>query len=271
MTLYDRDFNYITDEEKLLWEELKEQEKIKVNGKPSDIIRKSLYTQYPAAVRHNLSLFPNNFVDSVELRSKSESLKSKLQDFIILLENLQTTERQILNFIKDQNAYFIIGSILKKNYRFGHHSLFIFPEFKLSPNFQVDYLIVGKNSDGYHFVFVELENPYGKITISDGSFGETIRKGIKQIDDWEIWLEENFAHLRLVFEQALSKTEILPKEFTVFDKTRIHFVVLAGRRKDFNDKTYRLQRSNLEQRKLQIFHYDNIVDFADETIGTHSY
>lgn len=271
MTLYDRDFNSITDKEKSLWEELKEQEKVFVNGKPSDIIRKSLYTQYPVAVRHNLSLFPNNFVDSVELRSESESLKLKLQEFGILLENTQTTERQILNFIKDKKAYFLIGSILKSNYRFGHHSLFIFPEFKLPPNFQVDYLIIGKNSDGHHFIFVELENPYGQITISDGSYGETIRKGIKQIDDWEIWLEENFSHLRLVFEQALGKTENLPKEFTVFDKTRMHYVVVAGRRKDYNDKTYRLQRSNLEQRKLQVFHYDNIIDFANETIGTHSY
>lgn len=271
MTLYDRDFNIITDEENLLWEKLKEQEKVVLNGKPSDLIRKSLYTKYPVAVRHFLSLFPNNLLDSVELRSESESLKNKLKDFNILIENPQTTERQILNFIKDKKAYFLIGAILKSNYRFGHHSLFIFPEFRLPPNFQVDYLIIGENSDGHHFVFVELENPYGQITISDGSYGETIRKGVKQIDDWEIWLEESFSHLRLVFEQALSKTEKLPREFTVFDKTRMHYVVVAGRRNDYNDKTYRLRRSNLEQRKLQVFHYDNLVDFATETIGTHSY
>jgi len=271
MKLYDRDFNSITHEENLLWEELKEQEKVVVNGKPSEFIKKSLYTKYPVAVRHFLSLFPNNLVDSVELRSESESLKNKLQYFSILLDNTSTTERQILNFIKDEKAHFLIGAILKSNYRFGHHSLFIFPEFKLPPNFQVDYLIIGKNSDGHHFVFVELENPYGQITISGGSYGETIRKGIKQIDDWEIWLEENFSHLRLVFEQALSKTEKLPKEFSIFDKTRMHYVVVAGRRNDYNEKTYRLQRSNLEQRKLQVFHYDNLVDFAKETIGTHSY
>jgi hypothetical protein len=271
MTLYDRDFNFITDEEKLLWEKLKEQEKVSVNGNASNIIRKSLYRQYPVAVRHNLSLFPNNFIDSVELRNESESLINKLQEFHLLLDNAKITERQILNFIKEKKAYFIIASILKSNYRFGHHSLFIFPEFKLPPNFQVDYLIIGENSDGYHFVFVELENPFGQITLNDGSYGETIRKGIKQIDDWEIWIEENFSHLRLVFDQALSKNSKLPKEFTVFDKTRMHYVVLAGRRKDYNDKTYRLQRSNLEQRKLQVFHYDNLIDFASESIGSHSY
>jgi hypothetical protein len=271
MTLYERNFNTITDEENLLWEEIKEQEKVVVNGQPSDIIRKSLYSNYPGAVRHFLSLFPNNHLDSVELRTEIKILNEKLKSFNILLDSKQITERHILNFIKDENAHFIIGSILKSNYRFGHHSLFIFPEYKLPPNYQVDYLIVGKNSDGYHFVFVELENPYGQITISDGSYGETIRKGIKQIEDWEIWLESNFSTLRLVFEQSLKKTEKLPNEFTVFDKTRMHFVVVAGRRTDYNEKTYRLQRNNLEQRKLQVFHYDNLVDFATETIGTHTY
>jgi len=270
MTLYDRNFDSITEEELLIWKELKEQGNV-INGHQSDSIRKSLYRKYPVAVRHFLSIFPNNFLDAVELTSESESLKSKLEEFRLLLDNSATTEHDILKFIKVKKAYFLIGSILKSNYRFGHHASYIFPEFMLPPNFKVDYLIIGKNSDGHHFVFVELENPYGQITISDGSFGDTIRKGIKQIDDWEFWLEANFSNLRLVFEQALGRNEPLPKEFTVFDKTRIHFVVVAGRRNNFNEKTYRLQRANLEQRKLQIFHYDNIIDFTTEAIGTATY
>jgi len=271
MKLHERDYKSITEEENLLWEALKEKEKVEINGEISSLIKKTFAGSYPVAVRHFLSLFPNNHLDGYELRNEIKSLESKLSDFEILLENNQITERQILNFIKDKNAYFIIGAILKSNYRFGHHSTFIFPEFKLPPSYQVDYLIVGKNSDGYHFVFIELENPYGQITLKDGSYGEPIRKGIKQIDDWEIWLEENFSHLRLVFEQALNKTEKLPKEFTVFDKTRMHYVVVAGRRADYNERTYRLQRKNLEERKLQVFHYDNIIDFAKQVIGASSY
>lgn len=271
MKLYDRDFKTVTQEEEILWDQLKEQEKVFVNGKLSNSIKKSLYTKYPVAVRHYLSLFPNNFIDSVELKNDSESLEIKLQNFKIFIDNSKTTEQQILNFIRDKKAHFLIAAILKSNYRFGHHALFIFPEFKLPPNFEVDYLIIGENSNGHHFVFVELENPYKNITISDGSYGETIRKGIKQIEDWELWLEENFSSLRTVFEQSLGFNNKLPREFTVFDKTRIHFVVVAGRRADYTDKTYRLQRNNLEQRKLQTFHYDNIIDFATEAIGTYTY
>ncbi len=271
MKLNERDFKLITHEENLVWKEILEQEKVFINGQLSNLIKKSLFGSYPLAVRHFLSLFPNNHLDNYELTCESESLENKLFNFKSLLDNTQITERQILNFIKGENAYFIIGSILKRNFRFGHHATFVFPEFKLPPNYQVDYLIVGKNSDGYHFVFVELENPYGVITLKDGTYGEAIRKGIKQVDDWEMWLEENFSNLRLVFEQALNVKEKLPKEFSVFDKTRMHFVVVAGRRSDYKEKTYRLQRKNLEERKLYVFHYDNIVDFATSIIGSPSY
>ena len=98
----------------------------------------------------------------------------------MLLDN-SATEREILNFIRDKQAYFIIASILKGfHYRFGHHNAFAFKEFELPPNYLVDYLLVGKNSGGYEFVFIELENATGQITNNDGEFGTTIRKGIKQ-------------------------------------------------------------------------------------------
>jgi hypothetical protein len=270
MKLYDRDFNDISEDEKKEWEAIKEKEKVIIDGKSSELIKNNLYSHYPKAVRHFLSLFPNNHLDAIELKNEAGILEAKLKEFIKVIDNINCSERDILNWVKNEKGHFIIGSLLK-NYQFGHHSIYVFPEFKLPPNYQVDFLIIGKNSDGHHFVFVELENTYGKITMGDGSFGETIRKGINQIDDWEKWLEENFSHLRLVFEGALGKSESLPKEFTVFDKSRIHFVVVGGRRTDYDEKTYRLRRTNLEQRKLQILHYDNLIDLANETIGGYTY
>ncbi len=270
MKLYDTDFHKISEEDRKLWEQLKEKEIIYLGGKPT-AIRKSLYRDYPKSVRHNLSLFPNNFIDAVDLLQTKEQLTKTLKKFEDLLNQEDTAERAILNFIRDNNAYFIIGSILKNNYTFGHHALFLFPEFKMPPNYQADYLLVGENSAGHHFVFVELENPYGNITLQDGSYGTTIRKGIKQIEDWEIWLEQNFSNLKLVFEGLQNNKLILPKEFRDFDKTRVHFVVVAGRRNDYSERTYRQRRNNLEQRKLFVIHYDNLIDFSEKTIGTTTY
>lgn len=267
MKIYDDDFQKIPDVDMQLWKILEKKEF--VHG--SHFIKKSLYKEYPKSVRHHLSLFPNNFLDAVDLSKSRERLKKTLVDFDKLLNDINTTERKILNFIKENRAYFIIGSILKNNYLFGHHSLFIFPEFPLTPNYQVDYLLVGKNSYGFHFVFVELENPYCNITLQDGSYGNTIRKGLNQVADWKIWLEANFHHLRLIFEEYKNKTITVPKEFSIFDETRIHFAVVAGRRTDYNDKTYRFRREYLQNEKINVIHYDNLLDYSNETIGTFSY
>jgi hypothetical protein len=268
MKIYEEDFQVISDENRQLWEQLKEREI--VHGSP--IIRRSLYEEYPKSVRHHLSLFPNNLLDRVDLPKSKKQLIEILADFAkLLINNTNTTERNILNFIKENKAYFIIGSILTNNYSFGHHRLFIFPEFLLAPNYVVDYLLVGENSNGYHFVFVELENPHQYITCQDGSYGTTIRKGLNQIADWKTWLEANFHHLRLVFEKHQNQTKTLPKEFSVFDETRIHFVVVAGRRLDYNDKTYRLRRENLQNEKINVIHYDNLLDYSNKTVETSTY
>lgn len=270
MKLYKNDYSTISAADRIVWEDLRAKEIVYRDGKPTSL-RKSLYSDYPKSVRHFISLFPNNFIDAADLTKSSKQLNTTLTQFETLLNNTATTERDLLNFIRVNEAYFIIGSLLKNNYTFGHHGLYVFPEFKMPPNYQSDYLLVGKNSDGYHFVFVELENPYGDITLQDGSYGSTLRKGLKQIEDWEIWIEQNFSNLKLVFEGLQNKNDVLPKEFRDFDKTRVHFVVVAGRRKDYSERTYRQRRNNLEQRKLLVLHYDNLIDYTKATIGTSTY
>jgi hypothetical protein len=269
MALFERDYKNITKEEQKNWDKVKEEEVVKLNGKKSKF-RKSLYHKYPKAVKHYLSLFPNQFLDPTDLTKDQTRLIKILSKFDQLLSDKKTTEQDVLNFIREESAYFIVDSILKRNYQFGHHSLYLFPEFQLSASYKADYVLVGQNSDGYHFVFIEFENPFGNITRKDGSFGETIRKGIIQIDDWELWLEENFSHLRTIFEKELGDST-LPREFSVFDKSRVHFVVVAGKREDYTKKTYRLRRQHSEQRKILVIHYDNLIDYTNQVIGDSTY
>ncbi len=270
MKLYEIDYRTVTTEDRMIWEKLKKDETVYNNDRPS-IIRKSRYRDYPKAVRHYLSLFPNNFLDVIDLMNSRKLLNNILNKFDTLIDDISKNERDIQKFIKDNRAWFIIASILKNNYPFGNHAIFIFPEFQLPPDYKVDYLLVGKNSDGYHFVFVELEAPYGRITCNNGSYGNSLRKGITQIDNWECWIEQNFSSLKLVFQGLTNKDIVLPNEFRDFDKTRVHYLVIAGRRTDFNERTYRKKRLDLEQRKLLIIHYDNLIDFAREYITPHSY
>lgn len=269
MKIYERDYTILTEEEKRDWESVKQREIIYFNGKPSSI-RHNLFREYPKAARHFLSLFPNNYLDIEDLQNE-KSLNELNETYLLAIKKPDVNERALMQFIKKNKAYFIIASILKGNYNFGHHDAFNIPEFMLGNSYKVDYLLIGKSSGGYEFVFVELEKPYGNITIGNGELGDVFRKGLKQIGDWEQWLEANYMSLNETYSRYKHPDMILGDEFRNYDRTRMHFAVVAGRRADFIDKTYRLKRKMKEDQKITLFHYDNLYDSTRKIIGQPSY
>lgn len=268
MKLFDRNYCVLTKKEKHDWDILKEKEIVYVNGEPS-LMRKSYFLKYPKAVRHYLSLFPNNYLDIVDLK-EVDILTEKISAFNILLSKKTITERKILNFIKKCNSYFIIGSILKNYYHFGHHDTFIFPEFMLGNSHKVDYLLIGSSSDGYQFVMVELEKPEGRITTKKNELGDVFRKGVTQIETWNRWIEAHFVSLCETFDKHKNANLPLSEEFTKYDSTRFNFCVIAGRRNHFNSSIYRLKRE-YKGRKVTLLHYDNLIDSAKNIIGKSTY
>lgn len=270
--LYERDYRILTEEEKKIYAKV-ESAFEKARNKNSGISIKALdsyYNKLPIAALHYQQLFPNNYLSTNSLFDKLQ-LETTANEFKDLLNN-SASEREILNFINTRKAFYIIASIFKGyHYDFGHHKAFAFKEFELPANYIVDYLLVGKNSGGYEFIFVELESPSGQITKKDGGFGATIKKGIKQVTDWDIWFEANYSSLRLVYDKYLGNTEELPREFHELDKSRIHYVVIAGRRTDFNKKTYQLKRRLLKQNNILLLHYDNLLDSTSFLLKTRNY
>lgn len=266
MKIYHRDYSVLTSEEVAEWETLKEQEKsIPLGG---NWIVKSLNGSYPKAVRHFMSLFPNNHLDTVDLRD-GETLAKLSSAFLNELNKPHVNEADVLKFIKESGAYPIIASILKAHYSFGHHDAFIIPEFELGNSYRVDYLLVGRSSGGYEFTFVELEHPTKDITTKDGELGSAFRKGIKQVRDWKQYLESSYPSLRETFEKYRHPDKQLPDEFTLYDSSRMHFVVIAGRRTNFKSGTYRIGRERAHEVKL--LHYDNLYDYAVDLVGQLTY
>lgn len=267
MKIYDRDYNYLTEQEVREWEILKEKEIIQRVGELK--IRKSLYREYPFAVRRKMSLFPNSHLDIVELQEE-ERLLMLIESYSKLLDNPLTNERNILNWLRKERAYFIIASIMKSYYSFGHHDAFIIPEFQLGNSYQVDYLLIGRSSGGYEIIFIELENPIKKATLSSGHLGENFRKGLNQVSDWNSWLEGNFNSIYETFSKYKNNDYTLPVEFLKYDSSRIHFVVVAGRREHFNEKTYEIKRQKLKEGIL-LLHYDNLYDMSKKLINEATY
>lgn len=273
--MYRRDFRILTEEEAKIRDKyflsLKNQGWKFVSN--DDFKRlMEIHDQYPA-IGYNLSLFPNNRIIQEYLDGCFENPNPQaiLNSFISLIDNLETTERHVLNFIKNNFAYFIPASIAKDYANWGHHELYVFPEFPLGTNYKVDYLVLGNNSEGYHLMFVEFENPYDNITTKDGEFGVTLRKGLSQITDWQYWLEKNFSHLKSVFEKSKSDHYRLPDELFEYDSTRITLALVGGRRDDFSTKTYLLRRKHLQKDRTVILHYDNIINLAQSMIDSDGF
>lgn len=258
MKIYDRDYYLLTPQEKTEWENLKEKEIVKESSIGNLVVRKSLYRDYPVAARHFISLFPNNHLDIMDLKQE-DMLNNLIDRFEEYLSKSEINERGILNWIRENTAYFIIASLFKAEYNFGHHDAFIFPEFQLGNSYQVDYLLVGKNSGGYEFIFIELEHPTKNITIKDGHLGDAFRKGERQVSDWKIWLESNFSSITETFMKYKSPNQNLPMEFLKYDSTRMHFVAIAGKRSNFTERTYQLKRQKRKSEDILFLHYDNLM------------
>ena len=268
MNLYQRDYRKLNKKEEEDWHSLKAKECV---GKLGRIpVTKSLFREYPKAARHYISIFPNNYLDVVELKEE-ERLQRLIKGFEALLNSNKINERAACNFINENQAFFIVASILESYYHFGHHETYLFREFQLGISLKVDYLIVGKGSGGWEFVFVELESPSGNITLKGGDLGSSFRKGEKQVEDWDRWLEAHFPSLKETFDKHKKDGFVLPEEFTILDKSRIHYVIVAGRRSDFQDKTYRISRKKLRDEKCLILHYDNLLDSSRRIIGAETY
>lgn len=266
MKLSDRDFNHLTEKEIRDWESIKQKEIVRIGN--SDF-RKSCYHEYPEAVRHYLSLFPNNHLD-VLLLKEEQRLRKQIREFSRLLNSSSSGEREILNHIQKTKAYFIVGSVLSE-YHFGHHDAYIFPEFMLGTSYRVDYLVIGRSSGGNEFIFIEFEDSDGRITRKNGDFGDVIKKGISQVGDWDEWIDANFQNLSESFNSLKNTQKSLPDEFYKLDKSRIHYAIVAGRRTHYTEKTYRLRRKEKEQRKITLLHYDNLIDLSTNTIGKNTF
>src|SRR4030066_943747 len=100
MNLYERDFTKLTPEEDGAWRVVKEKEQEHVSGEWAELGAKmNLFRDYPKAARHFDSLFPNNYLDIVELEDEC-NLQKKVEAFVNLLGSDEVNERIILNHIK---------------------------------------------------------------------------------------------------------------------------------------------------------------------------
>ena len=128
--------------------------------------------------------------------------------------------------------------------------------------FYADYLVIGKKSGGYEFIFIELEAPNKSTTIKNGYEGLATRSGLNQINDWKYQIESDFASITKELEKYCNNKMRLPQEFIHYDSTRMHYMVIVGLRSDFKEETYRLRRQKARDDGIDMYHYDNLIDLS---------
>ena len=107
---------------------------------------------------HKRSLYPNNYLHLLEYKKLDlDEEADKYHDIIYNANN----EQEIQQYIKLNHKWFIPGSIFL-DYNFGHHDAYPFPEQKLGNEYAADYMLIGKSSDGYRDINLELIIAYLK-------------------------------------------------------------------------------------------------------------
>ena len=207
------------------------------------------------------SLFPNHVVYDEDIKEREQYLLDQTETFKAMLDDVSIREQDILNFLRNQRAYHLILGLFQF-FEFGHHDRYLFREFKIGTSFQADYLLIGRGSGGTEFVWVELESHVNNITIKSGDFGTTIRKGLQQTNDWEKFINGNFSAVRAELQKHKSPEVNWEDEYINYDPHKMHYVVVAGRRPDFNERTYEMRRQSKMTNRL-VLHYDNLVDKSE--------
>lgn len=76
----------------------------------------------------------------------------------------------------------------------GGHKTWVIPKQRLGAQHVTDFLVMGLNSAGPHWVMVELEAARHDIALQSGRLSGPTRHAVDQIQDWRDWLTRNVAH-----------------------------------------------------------------------------
>ena len=106
--LYARDFTRLTEDE----EKKKSEYLLRNTGVDIFDIRPMEY--YPLAVRHNLSLFPNNHIELFGIKEET-NIAELNEAFLRLISDESCLERDVLNFINQKPAYHIVASTSRQS------------------------------------------------------------------------------------------------------------------------------------------------------------
>lgn len=211
---------------------------------------------------HKRSLFPNNYLHLAEYKNEFdfEVEAGKFKDIIYKCKN----ELEIQQYIKQNKKWFIPGSIFV-DYNFGHHDAYLFPEQELGNEFAVDYMLIGKSSDGYSVVMIEFEKANTEYLLKTrNTESESVRKGLTQIQDWKRWMDKNRDYF-------LRNVGLLQQGIDI-PVYRIYYYLVVSRRDCMTPVALEVRSQSMyEMKNTKIVTFDRLVDNIRKLEKNHSW
>ncbi len=181
------------------------------------------------------------------LRDFRISENASHEDYVNLRDVVESAvdERPIQDLL--QRSPQLLGSLLRGPRRY------CIPKPNLGGTFVPDFLLAEVDSNGVHWILVELETPNSSIRMSTvNDFEVHARRGVGQIYEWRQWLQDNIAYARQYRENSglgLHDIRADPKG-----------MVLVGRRSLLHPQERHLRRQLYERSQIEMHTYDWLLE-----------
>ena len=197
----------------------------------------------PLAECDGETLWPDNQVDFLNVKL------AWVRKLKVVIEEA-ADEKPIQKYLEQRPA--LLGQLLG-----GGHGRWVFPRRKLGTEYEADFVLCERDSGGFHWKLVELENPNHRPLNGKGSRSGKLAVPLRQIDEWRAWLREHVAYARNQYK------------FTDID-AEFQGIIVIGRRTMLEAKHRQRYRELSRDPLLTVMSYDRLVERIESAAQGHA-
>ncbi len=160
----------------------------------------------------------------------------------------------------------------------GWNSVALINEFRVGQRYRCDFLLVSVLSGAVHATFIELKPPDGPLYVKDGSESLCLKRGLRQLKDWSMWVRSHPGEFRDAVADHIDRLAVndprVPSHRRRFIQGELrdsrialidNYAVVIGRRKSLSpDDNARRGYEQNWSRMVEIVTYDRFLDIAAE-------
>jgi Domain of unknown function (DUF4263) len=224
----------------------------------------------PGAADVNLAASPASVVAGASpfrRATRAEALKGDdLAAAFVWWDGISDTDvatyRRVLDGARDERPLqrlLASDPILLIQHLRGGHGRWVLSQKRLGSEYVPDFVIGERSSSGFEWYFVELQSPLARLFVpSSGRLSEQFDEGVRQIQEWRRWLEDNRDYARRPRSRnGLGLVDVSPRD---------PGLLIIGRETDL-DEADRQRRRQLDQDlNIRIHTYDWLAREAETRI-----